>query len=235
MAKAFLLAGGLGTRLRPLTDSMPKCLLPIDGVPLLSIWFELLERAGVEEVLLNTHWLADKVDAFVEKYQGPLKVTTFYEANLLGSAGTIIANREWIGDTSEILILYADNLTTVDLSGMLEFHYSHKVPFTLGVFHAPEPKRCGIVEVDEQGIVMSFEEKPETPKSDFAAGGIYVADTALIDEWDSDVVPYDLGTHVLPTLAGRMKIKLLDGLLVDIGTPQSYAKAQELYKKEFQR
>lgn len=230
--KAFLLAAGLGTRLRPLTDHTPKCLIPIQGVPLLQIWFTLLEKAGVHDVLLNTHWLPERVNEFVAKYSGPLRISTFFEPELLGSAGTIAANLDWIGSAEEILILYADNLTTVDLGEMVRFHRSHPQPFTLGVFHAAEPRRCGIVTTDADGIVQEFIEKPQHPKSDLAAGGIYVADTTLVRGWRPTARPFDLGTSVLPLLAGKMKVKLLDGILLDVGTPESYAQAQKVVTRE---
>ena len=144
--KAFLLAAGVGTRLRPLTDEIPKCLLPIGGKPLLQIWLELLGRHGVSEVLVNTHWHAGKVEAFLssdyanyaeengltQRRKGAKgfedctddeggkerewpEVRVFFEEELLGSAGTLWENREWVGDGEPFFILYGDNLTNVDL------------------------------------------------------------------------------------------------------------------------
>jgi len=121
--KAFLLSAGLGTRLRPLTNETPKCLLPIGGKPLLEIWLELLGLYGVSEALVNTHWYADKVERFLsadyadytdqinnEKRPKP-NIKLFYEEELLGSGGTLLANREWVADGQPFFILYGDNLT----------------------------------------------------------------------------------------------------------------------------
>ena len=83
--KAFLLAAGLGTRLRPLTDSVPKCLLPINGKPILEIWLEKLAECGVEEVLINTHHLADQVEGFIQENQGKRAwpaIRLFFESKL---------------------------------------------------------------------------------------------------------------------------------------------------------
>jgi mannose-1-phosphate guanylyltransferase len=91
--KAIILAAGLGTRLRPITSTTPKCLVPINGVPLLELWLRDCERAGVEAVLVNTHHLAERVEEFVAARRG-IPVTLAYEPTLLGSAGTIAAN--WI-------------------------------------------------------------------------------------------------------------------------------------------
>ena len=110
--KAIILAAGLGTRLRPITATTPKCLVPINGVPLLELWLRDCERAGVEAVLVNTHYLAERVAEFVAARRG-VPVTLAYEPTLLGSAGTIAANWNFCGWRGEsFLVVYADNLTT---------------------------------------------------------------------------------------------------------------------------
>src|SRR5260370_17833066 len=91
--KAFLLAGGHGTRLKPLTDGIPKCLLPIRGIPMLQIWFDLCRRYGIDEVLINLHSHAEAVRKFIEKNRNSLNVHLFEEQILLGSSGTLLANR----------------------------------------------------------------------------------------------------------------------------------------------
>jgi mannose-1-phosphate guanylyltransferase len=93
--KAVILAAGLGTRLRPITSATPKCLVPINGVPLLELWLRDCERAGVEAVLVNTHHLAERVEEFVAARRG-IPVTLAYEPTLLGSAGTIAANWDFV-------------------------------------------------------------------------------------------------------------------------------------------
>ena len=101
--KAFLLVAGRGERLKPFTDITPKCLLPINGTPLLQIWLEHLENSGVDEVLINTHWLHEMVEGFVEEWSSlhnKIKIILFHEPVLLGSAGTILVNREWAGSNS---------------------------------------------------------------------------------------------------------------------------------------
>src|SRR4029077_2562054 len=95
--KAFLLAGGHGTRLRPLTDSVPKCLVPIRGRPLLDIWLDLLESSGITEVLINLHAHSQPIEQHLKRKNSPVKVRVVHEKHLLGSAGTLAANRDWIG------------------------------------------------------------------------------------------------------------------------------------------
>ena len=131
--KAFLLAAGHGTRLRPLTDRIPKCLVPIRGVPLLSIWLEICHRYGVDEVLVNLHAQPEAVRHFLAQNPVQVDVRLFDEPVLLGSAGTVRANREWVGSESSFWIFYADLLTTVNLSRMADFHQRRDGVATLGV------------------------------------------------------------------------------------------------------
>jgi mannose-1-phosphate guanylyltransferase len=239
-SKAFILAAGLGTRLRPLTNEVPKCLLPIGGKPLLQIWLEHLVRHGIDEVLVNTHWHHEKVKNFLETCEQSSSVVTFHEPKLLGSAGTILANRDWVGDGSPFFIIYGDNLTNVDLRKMLAFHRNHGLVFTLGVFRSKTPEQCGIAEVRKDGLVTGFVEKPMAPKSDLAAAGVYVADQRIFSffpemapDWQNGTtIPLDLGFHVIPRLVGQMQAYLIEEFLIDIGTLAQYKEAQIVWQKE---
>jgi mannose-1-phosphate guanylyltransferase len=223
--KAFLLAAGHGTRLRPLTDSVPKCLLPIRGVPMLQIWLDLCQRHGIDEALINIHAHADTVRAFLRENTNDVKVHVSEEQCLLGSAGTLLANRGWIGADSEFWVFYADVLTCVNLRPMIDIHQMHKGVATLGVSEVPDPRRCGIVTLDPTGIVREFVEKPESPKSSLAFSGIMLAESTLFD-FIPDRVPADIGFDVLPNLAGRMAAFRISDYLIDMGTPENYLKAQ---------
>lgn len=224
--KAVLLIAGLGTRLRPLTDSAPKCLLPINGVPLLSIWFEKLLAAGVTEVLINTHWLAGLVSQFVtESTPAGLRVKVFYEPTLLGSAGTLAANRDFCSQ-GPFFIIYGDNLSDVDLADLYASHMQQRPLLTLGTFETEFPQRCGIAEIDSEGVVQGFVEKPEKPRSNLAAAGIYMAEPEIFDYFPehSNSSVLDLGFDVIPKLIGQMRNYSISQL-IDIGTPENYQKA----------
>lgn len=226
-AKALLLAGGLGTRLRPLTDTVPKCLVPIAGKPLVDYWFDALERAGVLDVLINTHHLREAVRAHLEAVAKvrPLRLAETYEPVLLGSAGTVHANRAYADDADEILIIYADNLSSVDLGQVLTFHRSHPDPMTMLLFHTPYPKQCGIAELDASGRIVEFTEKPEQPKSDLANAGLYVLDADAYREI-ADRDAFDFGFDVLPTFVGRMRGFPFSGYHRDVGNHDSLAQAE---------
>jgi mannose-1-phosphate guanylyltransferase len=223
--KAFLLAGGHGTRLKPLTDSTPKCLLPICGTPILQIWFDLCRWYGIDEVLINLHSHAEVVRKFIEKNKNGLNVHLFEEETLLGSAGTLLANRRWVSQDTSFWVFYADVLTTADMNQMLVFHRGCGQIATIGVYEVPDPTRCGIVQTDEEGIVRDFVEKPAVPFSRLAFSGLMLATPALLD-LIPEQCPVDLGFHVLPCLVGRMAAYRISDFLIDIGTMETYRTAQ---------
>lgn len=227
VTKAVLLAGGLGTRLRPITDTIPKCLVPVNGKPLLDYWFDALRAAGINDVLINTHHLPDQVREYlVTKQAEGFRTTEAWEPELLGSAGTIRANAGWAGDADQVLIIYADNLSTVSLQKFLEFHQNGGEPFTMLLFHAPNPAACGIATLDETSRIVEFIEKPKEPKSDLANGGVYAWTRAAWEEI-AGMKAFDLGFEVLPKFVGRMRGWVFDGFHLDIGTHENLARATE--------
>ncbi len=217
--RALLLAGGLGTRLRPLTDTLPKCLATIAGRPMLDYWVDQLASAGVSEATVNTHAHADQVRAYLERVNasGRLRLREFYEPTLLGSAGTVAANADLADGVDEVLIIYADNLSDVDLAGMLAYHRTHGDAATMLLFRAENPKACGIVELDGAARVISFVEKPAEPKSDLANAGVYVLSADAYRE-AAAMRAFDLGFDVLPKFVGRMRGWTWEGYHRDIGT-----------------
>jgi mannose-1-phosphate guanylyltransferase len=237
--KAFLLVAGRGERLRPLTETTPKCLLPIRGTPLLQIWLEHLERFRVDEVLINTHWLHEQVHHFVKCWSAGherMKITLFHEPALLGSAGTLLANRQWV-EADPFFIIYGDNLTRLNLQKMLDFHNKNQQPLTIRIYGDPDPRRAGIVCLDANDIVIDFEEKPQKPKSNLGAGGIYIAERRIFDffpvpEQRPSKGVFDLSCHVLPLLAGNMKAYNSGEFSLDIGCRATYEKAQKIWAEK---
>ncbi len=232
--KAFLLAAGRGTRLRPYTDRQPKCLMPIGSKPLLAIWLAHLERAGVQRVLLNLHHHAPQVEAFVRAYRtaGMLDITLAHEPQLLGSAGTLLRNRSFVQDDDDFWIIYADNLTNLALIPLLQAHAGFQPKgalLTMALFRAPDPRACGIAELDQQYRIVRFTEKPQEPASNLANAGIYVANREIFsyfpESGDFANAVMDFGTDVLPRLAGRMYGYEINAYLKDIGTVAAYHQA----------
>jgi mannose-1-phosphate guanylyltransferase len=227
----MLLAAGLGTRLRPLTDTVPKCLVPVAGRPLLMHWESALLATGVDRVRINTHHLPDPVRRFAVEAsaRSAIRWETVHEPTLLGSAGTIAANADFANGAETLLIVYADNLSDIDLAAMLAAHRAGGQPMTMALFRATNPRACGIATLDPGGVVSEFVEKPEQPRGDLANAGVY----ALTPQAWQEVVEmdaFDLGFDVLPRFVGRMLGFPIEGYHRDIGTPEALAEADRIVR-----
>lgn len=224
--KAFLLAAGVGSRLRPITDTIPKCMVEIDGRPLLDIWLDAFDRAGVTEVLVNLHHRPDVVRQHIASRTGPPAVRLVFEPDLLGSAGTLLANRDWVAGEESFLVCNADNLTDFDLRSLAEAHQHQGAIATLTVFRSDQPWAGGVVETDAVGRVIGFTEKPAKPVSDLTNAGMYAFRPRVLDEIEGGP-PRDIGFDLLPRLVGRARAVLVDGYFRDIGTVDAYRRARE--------
>jgi len=222
--KAILLAAGLGTRLRPITTDTPKCLVKICNKPLLQWWIELLEKYHVDEVLINTHYLAPKVEEFISELNTKIKIILFYENELLGSGGTIRDNYDFIKDEKEFFILYADNFTNINLNKFLDFHHTVSSSFSMTLFCTNNPKSCGIAKLNDHDLVIDFEEKPQYPKSNLANAGVYLSSPSIIENIPNGK-NVDFGFSVLPKLTNRMYGWITDDYLIDIGSVENYKRA----------
>jgi len=223
--KAFLLAAGLGTRLKPITDSITKCLVPICGRPLLGWWIELFKKHGIGEVVINLHHFPEMVREYLESNSQGIKFHFFYEEILLGSAGTLRENKDFVKNEKEFYILYADNLTNVDLSRFFEFHRSHNNFFSMGLFKTQNPTACGIALMNEQGVITSFEEKPKQPKSNLASAGVFLSSPEVLDLIPKCEIT-DIGFHLIPKLVDKMSGWMINQYLIDIGTHENLRKAE---------
>lgn len=229
--RALLLAAGLGTRLRPITLHTPKCLVSIHGEPLLGRWLRQLEAAGCEAVLINTHYLAEKVEKFVqERPASAMTVQIINEAELLGTAGTLIANSAFFENATGMLI-HADNAMADDLKDLLVAHSNSPAQclLTMLTFCTDQPSSCGIVATDANGVVTAFHEKVADPPGNCANGALYAFDAPFLDRLaEMSPQPNDFSTEVIPTLMGRIQSWHTDKPYLDIGTPEALAAAQLL-------
>jgi len=226
--KAFLLAAGHGTRLRPITDNIPKCLVPIRGTPLLSIWLQLCKQFGIDEVLINVHAHASSVREFLQQRGNGIRAELTEEKQLLGSAGTLRANGDWVAGEELFWIFYADVLCRPDLTSMLRLHLQRRPAATLGIYEVPDPSRCGIVTTDENGVIQQFVEKPAVPTSNLAFAGVMIGTPEILSRIPA-VTPADIGFHILPQLTGRMIGFPIRDYLIDIGTIENYQNAQQTW------
>jgi mannose-1-phosphate guanylyltransferase len=222
--KALLLAAGFGTRLKPITDSIPKCLVDINGRPLLEIWIELLVNAGIKDILINTHYLSEKVNYFIDASLYNEFVTVVHEKKLYGTGGTLLKNLSFFKD-SPIILIHADNLSSFDMLDFIEHH--NKRPFgteiTMMTFISDNPQSCGIVELNNQNIVINFFEKVKNPPSKLANGAVYIIEPSVMSflvSLKKDEI--DFSTDVLPFFIGKIYTYFNNVYHRDIGTLESY-------------
>jgi mannose-1-phosphate guanylyltransferase len=225
--KALLLAAGFGTRLRPLTEHTPKCLVPIHGRPLLDYWLDRLLDDGIDHAVINTHYLADKVQAHVRASRWASRTTLAHEPVLLGTGGTVLANRSAL-EGGPFLVAHADNLCTFDVRAFIAAHAGRPagVEITMMTFVTDTPESCGIVQTDEQGRVVAFHEKVRNPPGRVANGAVYILEPSVLDFLSTLGRPViDLSTEVIPRYLGRIVVHANDGYLRDIGSPEALAAA----------
>jgi mannose-1-phosphate guanylyltransferase len=224
---ALLLAAGLGTRLRPLTDRLPKCLVPVHGRPLLGYWLDMLLGNGIAHVVVNTHYLPAQVEAFVGASRWAPQVTLSPEPELLGTGGTVLANAERLGPGA-FMVAHADNLCRFDVRAFVAAHRSRPAgcEITMMTFATDTPRSCGIVELDGQGRVVAFHEKVESPPGNLANGAVYLLEPAVVAFLRSTGrTVIDLSTEVIPHFLGRIATFENRDYLRDIGTPEALARA----------
>jgi len=230
--RALLLAAGLGTRLRPLTEHTPKCLVTIHGRPLLDTWLDLLFAAGIERVLLNTHWLAGQVRDHVAASQYRAHIDLVHEEQLLGTGGTLVANRGWLGDGA-FLLAHADNLTDVDIAAMMAAHRDRPAGHVMTMlgFRTDAPQSCGILELDSRGTVTAFHEKVADPPGNLANGALYICEPEVADSAQAfGRAVVDLSTEVIPLFLGRILCFETNGYHRDIGSNESLRVARAEFK-----
>lgn len=225
--RALLLAAGLGTRLRPLTDHLPKCLVPIHGRPLLDHWMETLVGRGVERIVVNTHYMAPLVRRYLEESEWMPWVSLVHEEELLGTGGTILKNRGLL-DGGPVLVAHADNLTIFDAEDFARCH-AQRPPgavMSMMLFEADDPRSCGIVELDALGMVQAFHEKVVSPPGNLANAAVYIFEPEIFVLLQGKGKKFiDLSTELIPQLVGRINTYKNSKYHRDIGNISSWREA----------
>lgn len=232
--KAILLSAGLGTRLRPLTDTLPKCLMKINGKPLLEVWLDKLFDANIESVLINTHYLSALVEEHLRESSYRERITLVHEPALLGTAGTLIKNMDFF-EGSDGLLIHADNYCTANIK---DFMYNHSqrpkvCEISMMTFLTDQPKDCGIVVINKEKIVEEFNEKHDSPRGNLANGAIYLLSAKAQDEIKNSYSnAADFSLEILHKFINRIYAIENTGLHIDIGTIERYVKANEMSRNE---
>ena len=199
--KAMLLSAGLGSRLRPLTDDRPKCMVPVAGKPVLQWNLEFLRSEGIDEVVINLHHYPQTViDYFQDGSSFGVRIHYSYEPELMGTAGGVwMARRHFSHE--RFLVLYADNLIKCNLQALLYFHLTNNSALTMVLFWRQDVSASGVVQLNNKGKITAFIEKPGKDQvlSHWVNAGMYLCETSVV-QYIPGGVPSDFGHNVLPAL-----------------------------------
>ena len=230
LMKAMVLAAGKGTRLAPLTDELPKPMAPVVNKPVIEHVFELLAGARVKEVYVNVSHLSDVIlGHYGEKtHIEDMQINFCHEEQLMGTAGGVKRLARHFSET--FVVIMGDALTDVDVQSMVAFHKKNKALATLALVPVSDPSRYGVVELDSEGSIRRFQEKPEPGHaiSNLANTGIYVLEPEVLDYIPEDTF-FDFAQDVFPRLleAGERFMGYEGNFYwLDIGTLQAYRAAQ---------
>lgn len=228
--KAVIIAGGEGTRLRPLTYWRPKPLLPLWGTPMLEQQISKLKQAGVEDIIINTGYLSSR---FEDYFAGREGISLSEERTPLGTAGAVKLAEPLFQDTDDIIILNADIVTDLKFEDLIRFHEEGGNDVTLFSVRVEDPSRFGLIVADENKRVSGFLEKlplAEACKHTdqfFINGGVYVMKAHLLAQFAAGV-PLSFEKNVFPSLIEQKALIRrfdFDGYWIDVGTKKSYLKA----------
>tara|TARA_Y200000002_G_C22670535_1_gene659816 strand:- start:1708 stop:2394 length:687 start_codon:yes stop_codon:yes gene_type:complete len=223
---AILLSAGYGTRLKPLTQKIPKCLVKVKNEEMLKIWYKKLKQINVKKILINTHYLPNQVNNFITK-NNLKNIKISFEEKLLGTAGTLLQNINFFGKNDGIL-LHADNYTKDNLIKFLNFHNNNKKNslMTMFIFKTNNVKNCGIVELNKNKFISSYIEKPTKHKSNLANGAIYLLTNNLINLIKNDFKnSSDFVRDIIPQIQDKVICYETSEKFIDIGSLENLKKA----------
>lgn len=226
--KAFVMAAGLGTRLRPLTYSVPKPLVPIVNVPVIGYLMQNLSKSGVKEIIVNLHYRPELIKSFLGNgSKWGLKINYSYEEKLLGTAGGVKLKRNFFKET--FLVTSGDGLTDLDFKNVVKYHKEKKAIATVVLKPVKMQLEYGVVEVDSYNRIVNFYEKPSLDKifTNLVNTGIYVFEPEVF-KYIPDNKFYDFGSQLLPKLVKQnlpIYGYITDKYWCDVGNLSEYKKA----------
>ena len=226
----MILAGGLSTRLYPLTKAVPKPLVPVAGAPNAAHLIRYLKSYGFDEIAINVHYLADAIVATLgDGSRFGVKLHYSYEPELMGSAGGVKKIEEYFGD-EDFIVIGCDEVTDLRLDSILEFHRDRQATATIGLVPREDVEQYGVVVLGERGKIVGFQEKPAkgTELSKLANTGVYIFSPEIFAHIPANEF-HDFGKQVFPALqtAGEpfYGFEAQGAYWADIGTPGEYRRA----------
>ncbi len=226
--KAIILAGGFGTRLRPLSCTRPKLLFPVADRPVVDWTLENLSNGDVDEVILAVNYMADVLERYLGEKRFGMKITYSHEAKPLGTAGPLRNAKHLLGEKDPFFVLNGDIISEVDYNLVHKEHVENGGDLTIVLHKEEDPSRFGVVELDNENRILKFVEKPGADQElgKLVNAGIYVVEPRVIDMIDPGR-NVSIEREIFPVLAnrGRLYGSKYDGIWIDIGTPEDYLSA----------
>jgi NDP-sugar pyrophosphorylase family protein len=230
--KAMILAAGLGTRLRPLTETIPKPLLPVGGMPLIVWNLLLLRTGGIRDVIINLHYLGSMIEeALGDGARWDMRIAYSYEPELLGTGGGVKAAEEFFEGES-FLVINGDTLISLNLPAFLEFHRSQNGVATLVLRDDPHPEQWGAVESDVQDRILRINgqghDRVGSPTAAHTRmfAGVHILHPSLLDGAPTET-PFSIIDSYTKALAGGSRLLgfVHAGYWSDVGTVERYSQA----------
>jgi mannose-1-phosphate guanylyltransferase len=224
--KAVVLVGGEGTRLRPLTEGVPKPLLPLVDRPILGHLLDHLVAHGVRGVIMSSPYLEETFHPFIEARGGEPAITWVTEREALGTGGAIVSVLPHLGEQT-FLALNGDILTDLDLTAMLANHRERSAAATIALHHVEDARAFGLVAADPTGRITEFREKPPDPVAGEINAGTYVLEPSALRAWPAETA-LSIETEIFPALirSGAAVFGFeTDAFWLDLGTPEQYLRA----------
>jgi len=233
--KAIVLAGGEGTRLRPLTSTRPKPLMPVADRPCIDYILRSLVEAGIRKIIIATHHLSDKlIKAIGDGLEYDASIVYSFEETPAGTAGAVKRVAEFIDGT--FVVAMGDIVADVDVNSLIRFHRASKAVATIALTRVDDPSQYGVAEISNEGRILRFQEKPKLEEafSNLVNAGIYILETSVLEFIPTDRM-FDFSKNLFPLLLEKglpVYGRPLDGVWMDIGRPGDLLKASlEMVKR----
>ncbi|HUV79722.1 MAG TPA: NDP-sugar synthase [Candidatus Bathyarchaeia archaeon] len=223
MTRAVILAGGHGTRLRPLTFNMPKAMIPLVNKPVIDYILDYLVGYGLKEIVITTNYLREQTMIYLSSRKD-LKLSYPEEPSPLGTAGSV--KNAKITDT--MVIIQGDNITEIDMGKLIAFHKAHEGLVTIALLPVPNPSLYGIAEIEATGRILNFKEKPAPDAcfSNLANTGLYIIEPAAMG-YVPEGRAFDFAKDLFPILVAKKEVYgcVVDGFWTDVGNLKGYMEA----------